>query len=85
MNEFLKFWKKVEQYSSFEGKKIQFGVVEKKLCCPYCFIFYFWVGWTVKYTLSAKFGNPVQNGTELAYLKRSKEKSRAPFQRNLRD
>jgi hypothetical protein len=29
-----------EQCSTFEGKKKnQFGVVEKKLCCPDCFLF----------------------------------------------
>jgi hypothetical protein len=39
MNEFLKFLKKVDQCSTFEGKikiKIQFGVVEKKLCYSNC-------------------------------------------------
>jgi hypothetical protein len=44
MNEFLKFLKKVDQCSTFKGKvnKIQFGVVEKKLCCPDCFLFNLW-------------------------------------------
>jgi hypothetical protein len=39
MNEFLKFQSKVEQCSTFEGKKnkIQFGDVEKMLYCPDCF------------------------------------------------
>jgi hypothetical protein len=34
MNVFLKFLKKVDKCNTFEGgKKIQFGVVEKRLCC----------------------------------------------------
>jgi hypothetical protein len=40
MNEFLKFLKKVDQCSTFEGEKIkiQFGVVVIKLCYPDCFV-----------------------------------------------
>jgi hypothetical protein len=38
INEFLNFLKKVDQCSTFEKKiKIQFGVVEKKLCYLDCF------------------------------------------------
>jgi hypothetical protein len=39
MNEFLKFLKKVDQCSTFEGIFFfQFGVVEKNLCCPIVFL-----------------------------------------------
>jgi hypothetical protein len=39
MNEFLNFFKKMDQCSTFKGekKKIEFRVVEKKSCCLDCF------------------------------------------------
>jgi hypothetical protein len=46
MNDLLKFYRNVEEYSTFKGekKKTQFGIVEKKLCCPDCF-FNLWAVW----------------------------------------
>jgi hypothetical protein len=50
----------VEECTTFEGKKkIQFGVGEKKLCCPNYFL-NLWAVQIRKLILEAKFGGPVQ-------------------------
>jgi hypothetical protein len=59
------------------GKKIEFGVVKKKLFCPNGF-FNLWVGRVVNFTLASKFGSPAQRWDRVGLGKGGTVESWAP-------
>jgi hypothetical protein len=73
----MSFWNFKRRYYLGGKNKIQFGVIEKNYAVPIVFS-NLWAGWTLKYILSAKFGDLVQKWGKVSLPKKGAGKNPKP-------